>query len=183
VNAAQLQAWFAANQKPVLGVAAAGAVGLGVLRARKRSAAGGGASGRGAVPATAGTAFATGPAIAGTATPYDSSVLDAYNGLQEQLDGITNRLTAPLPVPEAPVASKLFAPQGTGNYVHFDGIGGEVESDGSVFGITAEQWQQILARDPNAGAKITTLSTGPTNWWSTEKNVTAAAAAAATKQS
>jgi hypothetical protein len=176
VNPGQLSAWFAQNQKAVLGVGAAAVVGVGVMRARKKSA-GAAAGGAGATP-TAGTAFATGPAIAGTQTPYDSSVVDGYNDLQSQIYGLSDKLNAPMPVPAAPIASTLFSPQGTGQYVHFGNLGGEVESDGSVFGITQDQWQQILAKDPAANGKITTLSTGPTNWWSTEKNVNAAAAAA-----
>lgn len=174
MTGAELQAWFAANQKPVLGVAAAAAVGVGVLRARKRAATGGGTGG---APATAGTAFASGPAIAGTATPYDSSVLDVYNGLQDQIDGITTKLTAPLPVPQAPVASKLFAPSGTGNYVRLqNGVVGEVESDGSIFGLGWDQWKPLMDK----GATWTELGSNPT-WFSTEKNVNNVAAAAAAK--
>jgi hypothetical protein len=176
VNAAQLQAWFTANQKPILGVAAAGAVGFGVLRARKRTAAAAGGAG---VPgaSTAGSAFASGPAIAGTTTPYDSSVMDVYNGLQDQIDGITTKMTAPLPVPSAPVASTLFAPSGTGNYVRLqNGVVGEVESDGSIFGLGWNQWKPLM----DAGATWTELQSNP-NWYSTEKNTNTAAAAAAAK--
>jgi hypothetical protein len=177
VNAAALQAWLEQNKKPVLAVAGAGVVGLALLRKKKTAAAGG--IGGGGAPASAGTAFATGPAIAGTATPYDSSVSDVYNSLQGQLDSLNTKLTAPIPTPAAPSASKMFAPGYTGNYVRLsNGVIGEVENDGSIFGLTGQQWRQAA----DQGAQYSQLASAPT-WYSTEQNTnTAAAAAALTKQ-
>lgn len=169
MNTAQLQAWFTANQKPILGVAAAGAVVLGVRRSRKKAAAAGGASSSG-VPA--GTAFATGPAIAGTTTPYDNSYVDGINSLQQQIYGITDKLAAPVPVPAAPAASKMFAPDPSNkNWILLpNGVNAQVQQDGSLFGATAQQFfaagGQLDQRSPVA----TDLS-----WYSTEKNAATAA--------
>jgi hypothetical protein len=169
VNAGQLQAWFSQNQKPVLGVAAAGAVGLGVLRARRAKAAAGGSPTGGS---SAGTAFATGPAVAGTTTPYDSSVVDGYNALQDQLYALNDRLNTPTPVPAAPKASKMFAPDpGNTNWIVMpNGVNGQVQDDGSVFGATATQFfasgGQLEQRSPVSNNL---------DWYSTERNAATAA--------
>lgn len=94
---------------------------------------------------------------------YDSSSYDTYNALQPELaqilqaqqalatagagSGITAApapvsspiLNTPAPAPAAAkksIAQTLFAPRGTGNYVKYgDGTLGEVEQDGSIYGI------------------------------------------------
>lgn len=169
MNAAQLQAWLQQNQKAVFGVAAAGAVGFGVLK-RRKSAAAGGTAAPGA--SSAGTAFATGPAIAGTATPYDSSVVDGYNALQDQLYALNDRLSTPTPVPAAPKASRMFAPDpNNSNWLVLpSGVNAQVQDDGSLFGATA---QQFFA----AGGQLDQRSPVSNNldWFSTEKNAASAA--------
>jgi hypothetical protein len=106
VNSAQLSAWVAQNKVAVLGVAGAGAVGLG-LQARKKKAAGD----TGGIAKD--TALTSGAAVAGT-VPYDSSASDAYNALMpaiqhlydlyDQQQGDTGT-PIPLPVQDTPVVT------------------------------------------------------------------------------
>lgn len=108
MNTAQLSAWVHQNQKPL---AVAGAVvvgGLGLMKARASKAAAAGGAG-GAAPL--GTAFAAGPAVAGT-VPYDSTASDVYNALESQLTDLQNTLAAPpIPVPVAPTSNQDWVNQ------------------------------------------------------------------------
>lgn len=177
---AQLNAWVEQNKKPLAIAGAAAVAGIGLLKARKNKA---GAQGSPSplTPLPAGTAFTAGPNLVGSVPGvYSSAGTDVYNALQGQLDKMQDQLNGPpipVPAPPKPIASTIFKPTGTGNYYHLgNGIGVEVESDGSLFGINQEQWAQIQANDPNA--KVLGKLGGTPNWYSTEKNVLNVSAAA-----
>jgi hypothetical protein len=123
VNAAQLSAWAEANRKPLLAAGAAGAVGLGLLQARRKNPTTGGDPGP-LRPAAGGgpSAFSTGPAFAGT-VPYDSGAYDSYNDLQNQItrlyDQVEEKAPIPLPVQEGfyrnPADGAIYEVDGKGN--------------------------------------------------------------------
>lgn len=178
--------WFTGpHRDQILVISSVVLVLLGYLTLRRS----GGSGGSAPVPVgTSGSAMqaaylANGGGVAG----FDQS---AIQGLQtmlanqaDQLVGLQNGVSTlaaggytatPGPLASKPIAAGLFAPIGTGNYVHLgNGIGAEVESDGSLFGITSEQWQRIISSDPNANSKITKIG-GVPNFFSTEKNLATA---------
>jgi len=119
VNAGQLPAWFEANKKPVLGVAAAGVAGLALMRARKRTA---GATAGGLSSPAVDTALATGPAIAGT-VPYDSSAIDGYNDLQNQIYKLTDQQQQQSPVPVPEYKPGFYQNLGSGRIYQLDASG------------------------------------------------------------
>lgn len=182
MNAAQLSAWAQQNRKPLLIGGAALAGGLGLVKARsKKAAAGAGKpnlTGQSAGSYTAGTAGASGATLAGT-IPYDSSSADIVSAIGDlaRWQQVQAEQKTPTPVTKAPIASTIFAPKGTGNYVSLpNGVGAEVEEDGSLFGITYQQWQDLQAK---AGTQLSTSKLGTNlDYYSTERNAWTAAQAA-----
>jgi hypothetical protein len=78
-----------------------------------------------------------------------------YNALSAQLGKLSEAVqtgsSSGINSAPAPIASTLFNPQNTGTYVKGpDGTISEVESDGSLFGMTYSQWLPIS----NGGAQI-----------------------------
>jgi hypothetical protein len=166
VNGAQLSAMLQQHKLPVLGAAAAGVVLLG-LRSRKKSS---------------GAAVAAGPRPAGTlpaaavvpAGGPDNSAFQVYDSLHSELGAFmeqqaaqTNARSGISSVP--PIASTLFAPAGTGQLVGLsDGTTAEIESDGSLFGLSAQQgWQQW----EKAKGQVTAVSGPAPLYYSTAGNV------------
>ena len=90
-----------------------------------------------------------------TGSTYDSSAYDVYSALQSELSPFLQAQAAQTTgksgitsVP--PVASTLFKPTGSGSYViNSNGTIAEVEGDGSLYGMTLQQWQPLY----NAGAR------------------------------
>ena len=141
MNAGQLQAYVEQHKPVVLGVAAAGVAGLALLR-RKRAASAGATGPATSQPAGTIPAAAVVPSQQ-TASTYDSSAYDVYNALSGQLEQMRQTVGTPAATQAPkPIASTLFAPSGTGNYVRYkNGTIGEVESDGSIYGIApGEIW-------------------------------------------
>lgn len=109
MNLGQLSTWAAQNKPAVIGVGAAGAVGLGLLA---RSRAGGDTAG---TPQHASySAGGQADAAAGSAGVYDSSALDLYAALSPELASIGQSIgklqeqldaKPPTPVPAPPVAA------------------------------------------------------------------------------
>lgn len=171
MNLGQLESY--AKKPAVLGAAAAGVVGLALLQRRK---AGGDAAAPAAPAVPASGSYSAGGQVAsaGGFGAYDSTASDVAGWLSPQLDEL-RRLSSPTPVP-APIASTLFAPSGTGNYVRRgDGLVAEVQSDGSLFGMTLDQW--VKAGQPSATDLAGLPNTVPI--YSTQTNVTTAGTAAA----
>jgi hypothetical protein len=170
VKADQLAALFAKHRVPLLGVAGAGAVGLGLLhRSRGGSVpAAAGAPRPGIASAsTAGYTYSSGSQAGGTTGGgiYDSSSHDLYSALQPQLENIIRNTTPgatgakpPVPVPaQARIASTILAPTGSGNYVRgANGMVAEVQSDGSLFALTSGQWSSLTKTLGNR-AQVTNL--------------------------
>jgi hypothetical protein len=137
VNTAQLQEF--AQRPAVLGATAVGVVGLALLHRKKAAAAPGGAK----QPAGTIPAAAVVPAQ-GYAGP-DNSAVQVYDALSSQLEQMrqTSASGSGVTAAPAPVASTLFAPTGSGKFVRYaDGNVFEVESDGSLFGLTPNQNDQ-----------------------------------------
>jgi hypothetical protein len=153
VNAEQLQAYVAGHKPVVLGVAAAGVVGLALLKRKKGTPAGAGAAASSSTKQPAGTipAAAVLPSQSFGST-YDSSAYDVCNALSGQLEQLRQTTGAGgITAAPAPVASTLFAPSHTGNYVSYDnGSVFEVEGDGSQFNLVADQWQPLQAAGATA---------------------------------
>lgn len=158
MNAAQLQAWAEQNKKPLLGVAGAVVLVLG-LRARKKSAAGTTAatsSGGAIVGAGSGTSAAV------QSLPYNSSASDAYNSLMpaiEQLYSMQEKANStPTPVPD-------FAPgiyqQAGGDAVY------QLRSDNTLDWLTQGEWDAMAAA--NKGVYPTaTLATKDSRLWDSQ---------------
>lgn len=176
MNLDQLGKSFQQHKAPILAAGAAGVVGLALL---KRKQTGGGA---GPGPASSGgVSVSGGGQLAGAngAPYYDSSASDVYGLVQPQLESLGNQITDlgsklnAVPVssapPSRPISSTLFAPKLTGRYVYYtNGAYGEVEDDGSVYGIstaeaTPEQWKTIFASAQGIGSTQTAYSDRMTN--------------------
>lgn len=181
MNGAQISAFFNKNKPLVLGTAAVGVTGLALLQ-RGKSTGGPGAPVAATVPGI--PAAAVVPASAGGT--YDSGSVDVYNALQPTLEAILqqgNRQTdasSGITAPPAAIASTLFSPTFSGNYVRFaDGLVAEVQSDGSLYGMTAAEHKRAFAS--NGGDykglvnELETPRTGPV--YSTVANLRNAAAA------
>lgn len=150
MNPEQLQAFFAEHKTAVLGTAAAGVVGLALLQRKKKTTAGGTSQPAGTIPAAA---VVPSNALQGS---YDSSAYDVYSALQPQIAQLSDQLNRgnSVTAAPAPIASTLFAPSGSGNYVRYGSSIAEVESDGSLFAPTSDQWQKLAAQ----GAAFTQVS-------------------------
>lgn len=177
MNLADLTSKLEANKKPLAIAGAAGVAGLALM---KRRQAGG----------DVGTATATGTTSAvrpgsSLAAPngqvvYSSTGSDVYNAVQPQLSTIgtaLNQLLADKSAPDAtdtiPIATTIFSPNATGNYVRQDnGLIAEVQSDGSLFGLTGSQWASIMNQ---SGGKASANDIGSFNapTYSTAANVAA----------
>lgn len=146
----QIAAWFKANKVEVLGVGAAGVAGLALLQRKKAGPAGAGGVTAGAV--------APGTIPAGSVVPasaYDSTSYDLYNALQDEIGTLARQNEAAgqtgaggsgaSAAVTPPIASTLYAPSGSGQYVAYsDGIY-ELEGDGSLLHLGGSQWKQIIA--------------------------------------
>lgn len=104
MNVAQMTAWVEKNKVPVLGVAGAGVVALG-LRAKnaKKGDAGRAPAAATAIDTAGASAYGGGQAIAGT-VPYNSSSSDAYNSLMPAIERLYDLQAekgdnSPIPVP------------------------------------------------------------------------------------
>jgi hypothetical protein len=164
VNAGQLAKTFQQHRVPILGVAAAGAVGLGLLHRRQ---AGGDTSAaqRPAAATSAGGGYSAGSQAALTTGGgvYDSTANDLYSAFQPQLEHIIRNTTPttptpPVPVPaQAKIASTLLGPSGSGKYVRDPrGMVAEVQSDGSLLALTNKQWT-ALNKQLGGRVEMTTL--------------------------
>ena len=158
MNIADLTSKIEANKKPL---AIAGAVAVGGLALMQRQKAGGDV---GTTSATTPSAGATPAAIGGLATPngqvvYSSEASDVYNAIQPQLSTIgtaMNQLLSDKATANSddsiPIAARLNAPSGTGQFVGWKGNGyvTEVQSDGSLYHLTPSEWAAATA----SGAKL-----------------------------
>lgn len=160
MNGQQLAAYFEAHKPLVLGGAAAGVAALAVLQRRKKAAAPAGASAGAAVPGTI-PAAAVVPATGSIGGAYDSSSYDTYNAMQPILEQIlqTTSQSGITKLPD-PVASNLFAPTASGKYVQLGSSINEVESDGSMYGLSPTEWDQLSAL-PNRPANFSFQILGP----------------------
>lgn len=145
----QLSAFLQQNKPVVLGVAGVGVVGLALL-SRKRKATAPAAAGAGAAQ-PAGTLPAAVVAAPAAASGYDSTATDVYNSMEGQLQQLqaqqaaqTGTNSGPLAAP-SPVASTLFAPTGSGQYLRYGNLIGEVEQDGSLYSLSYPEWAKLQA--------------------------------------
>jgi hypothetical protein len=163
VNPGALSAFFVQHKVALMGAGAAGAVLLGLRSRQQRAAAGTSA----APKVTPGTAAAVVPAngLQGVGSTYDSSAYDVYSALQQELGPFLQQQAAQTgsssgisTVP--PIASTLFAPSGSGNYVAYkNGTIAEIESDGSQLGLIDDEWRRLAA----GGATYKSLGTDLTS--------------------
>jgi hypothetical protein len=138
---------FATHKTAILAAGAAGVAGLALLQKRKKPATGAATSPAGALPAAAVI-----PSSGVQGAYPDTSGTDMYNQLEGQLERLQASQAVPVP---KPVASTLFAPTGSGNYVRTaDGTIAEVESDGSAFGLTAPQWAPLAKQGAAWSAQV-----------------------------
>lgn len=140
MNAEALKAWFEENKTAVLGVAGAGVVGLALLQRKKSSS-----STSTGTATTSTTGSGTAATSAGVQSVYpDTTETNLYNSLLEQLQGQVSNSDPGIGSAPAPIASTLFAPTGSGNYIR-DQEGGviEVESDGSLFALDGPMQQKL----------------------------------------
>lgn len=158
---------LAKNKPALLAGGAVVVVGLGLY---SRSKSGGDTAAPASPAVSAAGSYSNGGQVAG-AGGYDSTASDVAAWLHPQLEAL-RKDNIPTPVP-VPLASTLFAPTGTGNYVRqgSNGMVAEIQNDGSLFGITFDQWTKLgrpKATDVGAsfGAPV----------YSTKTNVVAAGA-------
>lgn len=170
MNPEQLSALFTQHRTAVLGGAAVLVVGLGLYsRKVKAPAAAGATTGGATVPGTIPAA-----AVAPTGG-YDSTATDVYQALSDQIGALEQQQQTTgtaVTAPSKPISSTLFAPTGTGQYVVYkNGAYGEIESDGSVYGLstpelTPDQWSKVW------GA-ATPIGTTQTNYFDRATNLAA----------
>lgn len=162
MNPDQLRALFQQNKKALFAVAAVGVGGFALYKRHTAGATAGSAtsstsSSAGVVPSYSSGGQTT--TMGGASGIYDSTSTDLASFLSPQLGAMQSQLNAltaapsssstPTPV-AGPIASSLLAPKGTGTYViNGNGTIGEVESDGSIFGMTLPQWMPLY----DAGAR------------------------------
>lgn len=153
MNAEQVSAYVEAHKPVVLGTAAAGVLGLALLQRKKKAATPAAAGGPVTVQPTGTIPAAAVVPSQQTASTYDSSAYDVYNALSGQLEQLrqtTGGGSTPVTAP-TPVASSLFAPNRTGQYVSYRAPGAssnaiyEVESDGSLYNLGMADWTSIIA--------------------------------------
>lgn len=156
MNPQQASAFFAAHKVEILGGGAAVVALLGYRQRKKSSSTTAGATIPGTIPAAA--------VVGGTGTSaatYDSTAFDTYDALQQQISDLASRQQTSSPTTAsgatpAPIASTLFAPAGSGNYLR-NSYGNlvEVESDGSLYGLTGSQLRDLQSSGGLTGATIT----------------------------
>lgn len=190
MNLGQLSGWLQANKTEAVMVGGAAVAGL-ALYSRKKKGAAAPAAAAGAVP---GTIPAAAVVPAGAA---DSSSFDAYNALQDEIGTLARQNEAARQTGaggsgvgsavKAPLASSLFAPNMTGQYVGYKGTGAggnsinEVESDGSLYHLSMPEWLSII--QANGGKTPTTVDftgTAPSDYTGTanlQKKINTAAGA------
>lgn len=166
-----LEETFTQHKTVILGGAAAGVVGLALLTRRR---AGGDVAA--ALPADQG--YSAGGQVAA----YDSTANDLYGALSPQLSSIANDLHAlgekkaatptpprpPIPVPAAPIASRITAPTRSGRYLvqgRRDDKGAravwEQQTDGSLYHLNGSEWDQILRTKGLSGTRVEAWSRLP----------------------
>lgn len=124
MNTAQLEAAFAKNKPAVLGVAAAGVVGLGLYHRRKAASVAANDPGTVAAGTTPGGMVLPSSAggqtygLTGAGGYYDSSASDLFGAVSPQLESLQTQLSAlndkigatPVPVPAPPAAPPVTPP-------------------------------------------------------------------------
>jgi hypothetical protein len=143
----QLQALFTQHRNVILGVGAAGVAGLALLNKRKKAsgAPSGSTSPAGTIPAAA---VVPASGVQGaypntTETNIRNSIMD---DLLKQQAAMTSAGGGAAAAPK-PIASSLFAPSGSGNYVLYgDGTVAEVQTDGSQLGLSYQQWTPLAQK-------------------------------------
>jgi hypothetical protein len=170
MNPEQLRALFAQHKTAALGVAGAGVVGLALLQRKKRTTGGSPASPAGTIPAAAVV-----PSSSVQGAFPDTSAVEVYNSLSEQLQKVLSQqdaqtsnsnggLTAP-----APIASTLFAPTYSGAYATTStGQPVEIETDGSLFHLNTNFIEQVKQK----GGTYSVLAQDP-GWYSLTGNLQA----------
>jgi hypothetical protein len=117
VNGAQLEAWVSQNQKALLGVGAAGAVGFGLYKRHQAKQGDVGADPAAAQGTAAGLAlpYSAGGQTAGVGSTYDSSASDLFGAVSPLLESLGNQLTGVMDklnqAPPTPVPAPVLAPQ------------------------------------------------------------------------
>jgi hypothetical protein len=176
VNVQQLPALFAEHRTAVLGAGAAAVVGLAVWQKKKGASSSTAATTAGAkvIPGTI-PAAAVVPAGGTGSGSYDSSASDVYSALSQQIESLRQTQGPSVTDAPAPIASTLFAPSGSGQWIVMpNGVTGEIESDGSIFGASADQFHGAGGVD----AQRTPIQQN-VNYYDTNRNVVAATAAKA----
>lgn len=145
---------FATHKGAFLGAGAAGVAGLALLQ-RKKSASATGTS-KTSTPAGTIPAAAVVPASGVQGAYPDTSSTDMYNQLEGQLERLQSSQAVPVPTP---VASSLFAPTRSGQYVSYaDGSVREVESDGSLYHLSLPEWSGIIQGNGGAAPDLHPVS-------------------------
>jgi hypothetical protein len=159
---------FATHKTAILAAGAAGVAGLALLQKRKKPATGAATSPAGALPAAAVI-----PSSGVQGAYPDTSGTDMYNQLEGQLERLQASQAVPVP---KPVASSLFAPNRTGTYVRgADGSIAEVESDGSLYGLTGGDWAGIEKASGGLGSTpLTQFTSNLPQYYSIQGNLSAA---------
>lgn len=181
MNPEQLSALFAQHRPVVLGAGAAAVAGLALWQKKKK------ATGTAATGAVTGATVPTGtiPAAgvvssSGVQGAYpNTAATDVYNALEPTLAQILSQQSAQTSASSsnaaapAPVASTLFAPTWSGNYMReANGDPVEVESDGSVFHL-ADQWMaQVTQQTGKAWSDLPQMAVSP-GWYSASTNIQA----------
>jgi hypothetical protein len=177
VNFADLQATLEQNKGPIFAAAAVGVGAFALYKRSKAQTAGATAGpGGGTLTSTGYSAGAQTGTLAGYApgAAYDSTSADLAGYLGPQLDAIGSQLAKmqsnPSPTPvAAPIASKLFAPSDSGNFVLYpSGTVGQVQSDGSVYGLSWNEWMPI-----SRGASPSPVPAGVGNYFDRVSNLKA----------
>lgn len=178
------------HRDEILVISSVALVLLGWLTLRKS----GGSTAAATAPATtyAGTTAAAQSGL-GAAGIVAGSDANAINGFQTYLanqsdqlaqlqSSVTDLVSAKTPAnTQKPLAGSLFSPNYSGQYVQYQGGGiAEVESDGSLFGLTASQWDGALQRRTAGGPfSFDVLGGKSPQQYSTAANIATAAPAAA----
>jgi hypothetical protein len=161
---------FATHKGAFLAAGAAGVAGLAMLQRKKSST-----TGTSSTSTPAGTIPGAGViSSAGVQSAYpDTSSTAAYNQLEGQLERLQASQAVPVPTP---IASSLFAPNLTGRYVRGqDGSIAEIETDGSLYGLTGGDWASIEKSSGGLGSTpLTQLSTALPSFYNVQTNLATA---------
>lgn len=175
MNLADLTSKIEANKKPLAIAGAAGVAGLALMQRKKA----GGDVGTTPAPTTSSVTSAGSLAAPNGQVVYSSEASDVYNAIQPQLSTIgtsVNQLLADKAKADSndtiPLAASLFSPTFSGTYLR-DNKGSivEVQGDGSLYGLTGNDWAEVEKRNGGIGStKLTQIASLP-SFFSLEKNV------------